>query len=146
MTILPLGRCPRLFITTESSGKDKTPSSSLSKSMNTSLYSATCSFVSFHSCCKWKKSTLKSFDRYKKHFVCQKKRKMSYATQFLSQIREQMSGPKISKYGKSILGCGLWPGLDCGKKGSGPIMSNFWGLFFHFFGVKKKFKFFLKTL
>ena len=40
-----------------------------------------------------------------------------------SQIREQMSGPEISWYGKSILCCGLWPGLDCGKKGSGLIMS-----------------------
>ena len=41
------------------------------------------------------------------------------------QIREQMYGPEISRYGKSILGCGLWPGLNCGIKGSGPIMSNF---------------------
>ena len=49
-----------------------------------------------------------------------------------------MSGPEISWYGKSILGCGLWPGLVSGKKGSGPIMSNFWGPFFHFFGVKKR--------
>ena len=30
-----------------------------------------------------------------------------------------------------------WAGLDCGKNGSWPIMSNFWGLFFHFFMVKK---------
>ena len=35
-----------------------------------------------------------------------------------SQIREQMSGPEISEYEKSILDCGLWPGLDCGIKGS----------------------------
>ena len=57
---------------------------------------------------------------------------------------EQMSGPEISWYGKSILGCGLWPGLDRGKKGSGPILSNFFGWFFQFFmGKKKKFKFFL---
>ena len=35
---------------------------------------------------------------------------------------------------KSILGFGLWSGLDCEIKGSGPIMSNFWGPFFHFFG------------
>ena len=41
------------------------------------------------------------------------------------QIREQMSGPEISWYGKSILGRGLWPGLDYGKKGSEPIMNNF---------------------
>ena len=44
---------------------------------------------------------------------------------FEAQIREQMSGPEIFLYGKSILGCGLWPGLVSGKKGSGPIMSNF---------------------
>ena len=43
---------------------------------------------------------------------------------YLAQVREQMSGPEIS-YGKLILGCGLWPGLDCEKKGSGSIMSNF---------------------
>ena len=42
-----------------------------------------------------------------------------------SQIREQMSGPEISYYEKSILGCGQWSGLDCEIKGSGPIMSNF---------------------
>ena len=24
------------------------------------------------------------------------------------QIREQMSGPEISRYGKSLLSCGLW--------------------------------------
>ena len=42
----------------------------------------------------------------------------------LPQIREQMSGPEIS-YEKSHLGCGLWSGLDCEIKGSGPIMSNF---------------------
>ena len=33
-----------------------------------------------------------------------------------SQIRKQMSGPEISCYGKSILGYGLWPGQNCGKK------------------------------
>ena len=49
----------------------------------------------------------------------------------LPQIREQISGPEISQYEKSI--------LDCEIKGSGPIMSNFWGSFFHFFGVKKIF-------
>ena len=37
-------------------------------------------------------------------------------------------------------------GLDCEIKGSGPIMSNFWGPFFYFFRVKKSYKFFLKTL
>ena len=43
---------------------------------------------------------------------------------------------------------GLWAaGLDSGKKWSGPIMSNFWGPFFHFFGVKKCFlKFFENTI
>ena len=58
-----------------------------------------------------------------------------------SQIREQMSGPEISQYEKSILGCELWSELDwtVGKKGDGPIMSNFLGPFFHFFGVKKFF-------
>jgi hypothetical protein len=39
-----------------------------------------------------------------------------------AQIREQMSGPEISQYEKTILGCGLWSGLDCETKGSGPIM------------------------
>ena len=34
---------------------------------------------------------------------------------------------------------GLGPGLDCGKKGSGPILSNFFGWFFQFFMGKKKF-------
>ena len=38
------------------------------------------------------------------------------------------------------MGCGLWPGLDCGKKGSGPILSNFFGWFFQFFMGKKKWK------
>ena len=37
------------------------------------------------------------------------------------------------------VGCGLWPGLDCGEKGSGPILSNFLGWFFQFFMGKKKF-------
>ena len=32
---------------------------------------------------------------------------------------------------------GCWSWLDCEIKGSGPILSIFWGLFFHFFGVKK---------
>ena len=41
------------------------------------------------------------------------------------QIRERMSGPEISKYEKSIMGCGLWSGLDCEIKGSGSIVSNF---------------------
>ena len=49
-------------------------------------------------------------------------------------VREQMSGPEISEYEKSILDCGLWPGLDCGIKGFGPIMSIFRGQFFHFLG------------
>ena len=41
------------------------------------------------------------------------------------QIGEQMSGPEISYYEKTILGCGLWSGLDYEIKGFGPIMSNF---------------------
>ena len=61
------------------------------------------------------------------------------------QIREQMSGPEISWYGKSILGCGQWPGLDCGEKRVWvdyeqllrPVSSLFWG-------QKKIFKFFWK--
>ena len=57
---------------------------------------------------------------------------------YQAQIREQMSDPEISWYGKSILGCGLWLGLDRGKKGSGPILSNFFGCFFQFFMGKKK--------
>ena len=36
----------------------------------------------------------------------------------------------------SILGCGLWSGLNCETKGLGPFMSKFWDPFFHFFGVK----------
>jgi hypothetical protein len=41
---------------------------------------------------------------------------------------------------------GRWSGLDCEIKGSGPIMSNFWGPFFHFFGVKNFFFFFVNTI
>ena len=55
-----------------------------------------------------------------------------------SQIREQMSGPEISWYGKSILGCELWPWLVSGKKWSGPILSNFFVCVFQFFMGKKK--------
>jgi hypothetical protein len=57
-----------------------------------------------------------------------------------------MSGPEISQYGKSILGCGLMPGLDRGKKGFGPILSNFFGWFFQFFmgqRFKKKYFFYI---
>ena len=60
-----------------------------------------------------------------------------------AQIREQMSGPEISRYGKSILGFGLWPGLGCGKKGSGPILSNFFGYFFFNFSWTNKKKHFV---
>ena len=56
-----------------------------------------------------------------------------------AQIRKQMSGPEISKYGKSILDCGLWPGLASGIKGFGPIMSNFFGFFFHCFVMNEVF-------
>ena len=41
---------------------------------------------------------------------------------------------------------GRWSGLDCEIKGSGPIMSNFWGPFFHFFRVKKNFKIFFENI
>ena len=42
---------------------------------------------------------------------------------------------------------GRWSGLDSEMKGSGPIMSNFFGLFFHFFGVKNFFfNFFENTI
>jgi hypothetical protein len=44
---------------------------------------------------------------------------------FSPQIRRQMSLGTYLKYEKSILGCGLWVGLDCEKKRFGPIMSNF---------------------
>ena len=47
------------------------------------------------------------------------------ATHFLAQIREQMSDTDILYYEKSILGCGLWCGLGCEIKESGPIMSKF---------------------
>jgi hypothetical protein len=40
---------------------------------------------------------------------------------------------------------GRWSGLDCEIKGSGPIMSNFFGPFFHFFVVKKNFNFFFEN-
>ena len=51
---------------------------------------------------------------------------------YITDIREQMSDPEISLYEKSILGSGLWSGLDCEKKGIGPIMSNCFGRFFIF--------------
>ena len=47
-----------------------------------------------------------------------------------------MSGPEISNMKNQFWAVGRWSGLDCEIKGSGPIMSNFFGLFFHFFGVK----------
>ena len=49
---------------------------------------------------------------------------------------DKMPGPKISWHEKSIMGCGLWSGLDFEIKGSGPIMSNFWGPFFKFLWTK----------
>ena len=52
---------------------------------------------------------------------------LCYLNTFITQIREQMSGPEISWYEKSILGYGLRSGLNCVIKGSGPITSNFWG-------------------
>ena len=35
------------------------------------------------------------------------------------------------------MGRGLWPGLVSGKKGSGPILSNFFGWFFSIFHGQK---------
>ena len=62
------------------------------------------------------------------------------------QIREQMSGPEISKYGKSSLSCGLWPGLDCGIKGFGPIMSTLFLVVLSIFHGQKNFLYFFFTL
>jgi hypothetical protein len=45
-----------------------------------------------------------------------------------------MSGPKISKYGKSILGCGLMPGLDQGVWADSEQL--FWVIFSIFHGQK----------
>ena len=61
------------------------------------------------------------------HLFCNqaKQKRKAKKTYYGAQIREQMSGPEISYYEKSILGSGLWSGLDCEIKGSGPIMSNF---------------------
>ena len=44
------------------------------------------------------------------------------------------------------MGCGLWPGLGwtVGKRGLGRFWATFWW-FFHFFGVKKNFKFFFEN-
>ena len=45
-------------------------------------------------------------------------------------------------------GIEIWTGFgpigSTEKKGSGPIMSNFWGCFFHVFSGKKKMYFFFK--
>ena len=38
------------------------------------------------------------------------------------------------------------PGLECGKKGSGPILSNFFGSFFQFFMGKKIEKSFFENI
>ena len=48
-----------------------------------------------------------------------------------------MSGLEISRYGKSILGYGLWSGLDCEIKGFELIMSNYCGQSFKVFMNKK---------
>ena len=40
---------------------------------------------------------------------------------------------------------GRWSWLVCEINGSGPIMSNFFGQFFHFFGVKKNFWIFFEN-
>ena len=63
-------------------------------------------------------------------------------SEILPQIREQMSGPEISCYGESILGCGL--GWTVGKKGLGRLWATFEARFFTFLGSKNFF--FLKTL
>jgi hypothetical protein len=65
---------------------------------------------------------------------------------FEAQIRKQMSGPAISYYEKSILGCGLcaWAGLW--KKGSGQyVYEHFLRPIFLLFKGKKN-CFFVKTL
>ena len=48
-------------------------------------------------------------------------------------------------YGISVLGPFRQPG-QCIKKGSGPILSNFLGRFFHVLGGKKNFEFFFKNI
>ena len=79
------------------------------------------------------------FWKYGSVFDPANKKSKNLVAKSRAQIREQMSGPEISKYEKSIQGSGLWSGLDCEIKGSGPIMSNFWGPFFHCLGVKNFF-------
>jgi hypothetical protein len=81
--------------------------------------------------CTWLQSKFKAIQNKVQYAVNLPRVGISYITlnciedaQFDSQIRGQMSGPEISLYEKSILGCGLWSGLDCEIKGSGPIMSN----------------------
>ena len=48
-------------------------------------------------------------------------------------------------YEKSILGCGLWAGLDCEIKGLGRLGATFEGVFFNFLWAKKKKKKFENT-
>ena len=55
---------------------------------------------------------------------------------WLSQIREQMSGPEISWYGESILSCGCGLGWTVGKKGLGWLWATFEARFFPFLGSK----------
>ena len=55
----------------------------------------------------------------------------------MPQIREQMSGPKISWCGKSILGCGLWPVAWAGlwnKRVWADYEQLFWAVFSIFHG------------
>ena len=63
---------------------------------------------------------IKEVDEFKRHSI-EMSKKCYKRHHEKAQIREQMSGPEISWYGKLILGCGLWPGLDCEIKGLGGL-------------------------
>ena len=54
------------------------------------------------------------------------------------QTREQTFVGTFLWYEKSILGCWLWVGLDCGIKGLGRLWATFEGGFFNFLWAKKK--------
>ena len=63
--------------------------------------------------------------------------------QFAPQTREQTFGGTFLWYEKLILGCWLWVGLGCGKKGLGRLWATFEGGFFNFLWANKnKNKFF----
>ena len=57
------------------------------------------------------------------------------------QIREQMSGGTFLWYEKARVGCWLWLGLGCVKKGLGQLWATFEGGYFNFLWSKKKKKF-----